>query len=111
MVEHSILRTVQNYLDTVRHAGIYASRAFLFGSHARGEAHPDSDIDILVIAPEFDEPYDKNLVDLLWELRVGSDSRIEPIPVGEHQWQKDDSSAVIEIARQEGQEITLPIAV
>lgn len=110
MIKPSIQRTVQNYLDTVRHAGIHVSRAILFGSHARGEAHPDSDIDILVIAPEFDEPYNRKLVDLLWELRVRSDSRIEPIPVGERQWQEDDASAVIEIARQEGEEIALPIA-
>ena len=110
MVEHTILKVIQNYLDTVRHADIHVSRAILFGSHARGEAHPDSDIDILVIAPEFDEPYNKDLVDLLWELRARSDSRIEPIPVGERQWQEDDASAVIEIARQEGEEITLPIA-
>ena len=110
MVEHAILKTIQKYLDTVRHADIRVSRAILFGSHARGGAHPDSDIDILVIAPEFDEPYNKKLVDLLWELRVRSDSRIEPIPVGERQWQEDDASAVIEIARQEGEEIALPIA-
>ena len=30
------------------------SRIILFGSHARGEAHPDSDVDFLVI-----EPYDR----------------------------------------------------
>ena len=84
MVEATIVKTVQNYLNIIRYAGIHVSRAILFGSHVRGDAHPDSDIDILVIAPEFDEPYDKHLVDLLWELRVRSDSRIEPIPVGEH---------------------------
>jgi len=112
MVEATIVKTIKSYLDTVHHAGIHVSRAILFGSHARGEAHPDSDIDILVIAPEFDEPYNKKLVDLLWELRVRSDSRIEPIPVGERQWQDGlpDASAVIEIARQEGKEIALPIA-
>lgn len=112
MVESTILRTIQQYLDTVRQADIHVSRAILFGSHVRGEAHPDSDIDILVIAPEFDEPYDKGRVDLLWELRARSDSRIEPIPVGERQWQDGppDASAIIEIARREGEEISLPIA-
>jgi len=110
MVERTILRVIQNYLDTIRQADINARRAILFGSHVRGEAHPDSDIDILVIAPEFDEPYDKRRVDLLWELRAKSDSRIEPIPVGERQWLEDDSSAIIEIARREGEEISLPVA-
>ncbi|MGD2159504.1 MAG: nucleotidyltransferase domain-containing protein [Anaerolineales bacterium] len=110
MVEPTILRTVQQYLDMVRRADIHVSRAILFGSHVRGDSHPDSDIDILVIAPEFDEPFDKRRVDLLWELRARSDSRIEPIPVGERQWQEDDASAIIEIARRKGKEIPLPIA-
>ena len=110
MVERTILSVIQNYLDMIRQADIRVSRAILYGSHARGEAHPDSDIDILVIAPEFDESYDKKRVDLLWELRARSDSRIEPIPVGERQWQDDDASAIIEIARREGEEILLPIA-
>ena len=110
MVDSTILKAIQNYLNTIRQADLRVSRAILFGSHARGEADQDSDIDILVIAPEFDEPYDKHRVDLLWALRAKADSRIEPIPVGERQWLEDDSSAIIEIARREGEEIFLPIA-
>ncbi len=95
MVERKILRTIQNYLDTVRQADIRVSRAILFGSHVRGDAHPNSDIDILVIAPEFDEPYDKRRVDLLWELRARSDSRIEPIPVVLHRSSPGRSGTMI----------------
>ena len=29
----------------------------LFGSHARGQGRPDSDLDFLVIEPEVDNPY------------------------------------------------------
>ena len=94
----------------VRQAGLRAPRAVLFGSHARGDAHRDSDIDIPVIAPEFDQPYDSERVDLLWALRASTDSRIEPMPVGERQWQEDDTSMIIEIARREGQDILLPVA-
>jgi predicted nucleotidyltransferase len=107
MLDHSIYAVVQKYLQLVFQAGIQVDRAVLFGSHVRKEADPDSDIDILVIAPEFDEPYEKERVDLLWELRVKSDSRIEPIPVGLRQWEEDDASAIIEIARREGQEIRM----
>jgi predicted nucleotidyltransferase len=109
MVEPAIVRVIQNYLTVVRHSGIRASQAILFGSYARGDARPDSDVDILVIAPEFDEPYDRNRVDLLWTLRAQTDSRIEPIAVGEQQWREDDVSAIIEMARREGQEILLPL--
>lgn len=108
MVESAIVRVVQNYLRAVRRAGVQARCAILFGSHARGDAHPDSDIDILVVAPEFDGPYDPRQADVLWGLRAHTDSRIEPIAVGEHRWREDDASAILEIARREGQEIAAP---
>ena len=104
----TVVGVIRNYLHAVRRAGIHTNRAILFGSHARGEAHLDSDIDILVIAPEFDMPCDKRYVDILWELRVHTDSRIEPLAVGERRWREDDESAIIEMARREGLEIILP---
>jgi predicted nucleotidyltransferase len=109
MDKRTIRKVVQNYLVILRDEGIQVERAVLFGSHARREAHPASDIDIIVIAPDFDEPKNDRSVNLLWELRVKSDSRIEPIPVGKRQWQEDTSSAIIEIARREGEEILFPI--
>ena len=110
MVEPPIAKMIQSYLAAVRRSGIRVSQAVLFGSYARGDARPDSDVDILVIAPEFDGPYDKSRIDLLWALRAQTDSRIEPTAVGERQWREDDASAIIEIARREGQEILLPVA-
>jgi len=105
MVDPEIIKAVQNYLAAVRRAGLRATRAVLFGSHARGEAGPESDVDLVVIAPEFDEPYDRRRVDLLWALRAQTDSRIEPIAVGERQWQADVGSPILEMARREGQVI------
>ena len=110
MVEPAIIKIVQGYLVVARQSGLRVSRAVLFGSHARGEARSDSDIDILVVAAEFDKSPDRARVDLLWELRARTDSRIEPLPVGERQWQEDDANMIIEIARREGQEIPLPVA-
>jgi predicted nucleotidyltransferase len=105
MVEPAILAAVQEYLTAVRRAGIAASRAVVFGSWARGEGRPDSDVDVLVIAPEFDEPAGRARADLLWALRADTDSRIEPFAVGERQWREDAVSVVIEMARREGVEV------
>jgi predicted nucleotidyltransferase len=110
MVDPGIVRVVQQYLSAVRRAGVRADRAVLFGSHARGTADAESDIDLLVIAREFDGAYDHALVNLLWELRAETDSRIEPLAVGESQWREDDASAILEIARREGLEIPAPAA-
>jgi hypothetical protein len=38
-------------------------------------------------------------------LAARTDSRIEPVAVGEQQYHQDDSSAIIEIARREGQAV------
>ena len=46
-------------------------------------------------------------MDLLWKLAAKTDSRIEPILCGEPQWDNDVSSAIIEIARREGETISL----
>ncbi len=70
MVEPAIIDVVQHYLTVVRQSGIQAHKAILFGSYARNEAHEDSDIDILVIAPEFDGAYDSSKWRLLWALRT-----------------------------------------
>ena len=93
---------VKRYLEAVREAGINATRAVLFGSHARGDADEWSDIDIIVIAPEFDESRDDDLVDRLWVLSAHTDSRIEPIACGEREWETDDGRPILEYARREG---------
>ena len=110
MVDPTIVSAVQRYLIAARRAGLRTKQAILFGSYARGDAQPHSDIDVLIVAPEFDGPYNRARVDLLWTLRAYTDSRIEPIPVGERQWREDDASPIIEIARREGQTILLPSA-
>jgi uncharacterized protein len=46
-------------------------------------------------------------VDLLWRLAARIDSRIEPVACGEKQWEEDDSSAIVEIARREGKRVDL----
>jgi len=40
-------------------------------------------------------------------LTAKSNSRIEPIPCGERQWEEDSSSAIVEIARREGETVSL----
>ena len=102
MVAESVNLTIRRYLAAVRAAGIQARRAVLFGSYARGEAGPWSDIDLVVIAPELDDPNVRRLVDKLWELRAVTDSRIEPVACGEREWETDTARPILELARREG---------
>jgi hypothetical protein len=106
MVEQSIQESVKRYLQAVRQSGIHATRAILYGSQARGTAGADSDIDLVVIAPEFDSPVDRAMVERLWQLRARTDHRIEPIPCGEAEWAAPlTARVIIEVAHREGIEI------
>ena len=107
MVDETIVKSVQNYLKTVQREGIAVRFGIVFGSHAAGRSGPWSDIDLLVISPLFDPPRNRRDVDLLWRVAARSDSRIEPIPCGERQWNEDSSSAIVEIARREGETIRI----
>ncbi len=101
MVEQAIVESVKDYLASLPRYGIHASRAVLYGSFARGEDNADSDIDLVVVAPEFDGRRDVALVKALWRA-TASDDRIEPIPCGEREWKSGDGRPIIEIARREG---------
>ena len=103
MLEQSVLTSIRNYLAELTSRGITVERAVVFGSQANGHADEWSDIDLLVISPQFDDLKDRNTINLLWRVAARIDSRIEPIPCGSRQWRDDDSSAIIEIARREGE--------
>ena len=107
MADESVVTTVRNYLHTVQEAGLPVRFGVVFGSQATGKADRWSDIDLLVVSPRFDAPYTRQEVGLLWRLAARTDSRIEPIPCGERQWHDDDSSAIVEIARREGERIAV----
>jgi len=87
--------------------GIHARSGILFGSFARGEATEWSDIDLVVIAPEFDGARTLPQVERLWVLTGEADNRIEPIPCGEREWETEEGRPILEIARREGMEISI----
>ena len=107
MVARSVIDSIKTYLRKVNENGIPVSFGVLFGSQARGTADEQSDIDLLVVSQHFDGKKDRRETSLLWQLTVDTDSRVEPIPVGEREWIEDDSRAIVEIARREGQVVTV----
>jgi predicted nucleotidyltransferase len=85
--------------------GIAVSFGVIFGSQATGSADRWSDIDLLVVSPRFDGPRNRQDINLLWRIAARIDSRIEPIPCGERQWEEDQASPIVEIARREGLQV------
>ena len=107
MVDESVLSGVRTYIRALKDHGVSVTSAIVFGSQVKGTYDPWSDIDLLVISPQFDEQRSRKYIDLLWRVAAFTDNRIEPIPCGEKQWLNDDASAIIELARREGQAVAV----
>jgi len=102
MVEKSIIEMIKRYLAQLAPEGIHARQAVIFGSFVRGEAGPDSDLDLIVTAREFDGIRTIEQVKKLWRVAGMADTRIEPIPCGEQEWKTETGRPILEIVRQEG---------
>ncbi len=102
MVDESIIETVKRYLNHLRSQGFDARFGVLFGSHVTGDTHKYSDIDLMVVSPQFDPPRDRRDRIFLWTSVLPIDINIEPIPCGLKQWEEDDETPIIEVARREG---------
>jgi len=107
MVAGPIVDSVRKYLRAVQEQGIAVRYGVVFGSRSTGGSSALSDIDLIVVSPRFDGPRDRRDLDLMWRVAARTDSRIEPIACGEKQFQEDDSSAIVEMARRHGERIDL----
>ena len=107
MLDESVVNAVRAYLRTLNDNDVGVRFGIVFGSQAAGGTDEWSDIDLLIVSPRFDGLRSRQDVDLLWRLAARTDSRIEPVPCGERQWQEDTSSPIIEIARREGERVAV----
>lgn len=79
MQQDSAIEIVRRYINELEKNNILISEAIIFGSHARGDARPDSDIDIALVSDNFtgDRFEDRRRI---VPFRRKIDSRIEPMP-------------------------------
>lgn len=106
MADKTIIKSIRNYLRVVEQKGIPVKYGVLFGSYAKGQPHEWSDIDLLVVSPRYDRKWTHKDWAKLWLIAAHIDVRIEPIPVGEKQFENDKDSMTVALARREGQIIS-----
>lgn len=72
-------RLIKKYRRVLVKAGIPVKQMILFGSYAKGEARPWSDVDVCVVSPSFGKNAFAEMVKLA-KLTVTVDTMIEPHP-------------------------------
>lgn len=79
----------------------------LFGSWARGDAHPESDIDLLVVLDKVDSVWEelRRMDAVLWRRSFENDAVISAVPVAEADLQRP-ATAILIRAKAEGQAVT-----
>jgi predicted nucleotidyltransferase len=76
----SELSKIDKFAQMVEQRGISVSKVILFGSHAKGKANPDSDIDIAVVSTQFGQDITEEMM-MLRKIALKVDSHIEPVPL------------------------------
>jgi predicted nucleotidyltransferase len=107
MAYRSVVESIRLYLNELVKQGIPVEYGVLFGSRHGDSADTWSDIDLMVVSSSFDSQRKRETINTLWRVAARIDSRIEPVPVGKLQWENDDGTPLIEIARREGEKIFL----
>ncbi|MFW5867473.1 MAG: nucleotidyltransferase domain-containing protein [Armatimonadota bacterium] len=75
---------------------------YLFGSHARGEAGPDSDVDVAVVLDdyEFASRELRRMADILNRLSLEYDVILAAVPVRQREWEDRRTPLLINLHRE-----------
>ena len=105
MVSEEIKKIILKFAKILQERNIKIDKIILYGSHARGKIHEDSDIDVAIVSPDFGkDPLEERK--LLFRLAWRVDPRLEPIPLSLTTWEKTWVPLIYEI-RYNGIELEL----
>jgi len=106
MSQSEAINIIRRYIDLLRINGIEINKAILYGSYARNEAKPKSDIDVMLISKMFDTDNDY-ILSKPWLYSTDIDHRIEPYSVGLKKYESGDFSPILDVIELEGIEIEI----
>ena len=83
LIEKNILQSFINLMT----AKVSLNQVVLFGSRARGDAEPDSDMDVLVIVDELTEEKEDYISECVWKAGFEQGIFLVPIVFSVDEWE------------------------
>ncbi len=93
-----IIRLTKSFRSSLENDNIEIDSMIVFGSQAKGNSRPGSDIDICVVSPSFGSN-DTEEMQMLFKKARRIDSRIEPYPMNPKNLSETNNPIVGEILR------------
>ena len=95
---------IVNKFKLLLHKKLEVSELILFGSRARGDADPDSDLDVLVIVDDLSPELEEYISDCAWEAGFQNGIVIVPVVFSRNEWENgpERSSLLAEAIKSEG---------
>jgi predicted nucleotidyltransferase len=91
MAEKDVMTNVKKYIAFLEENRFAVREAYIFGSHARGNAHKDSDIDLALVVGNLHNSVLTRFQ--MMKLRRDFDLRIEPHPFDESDFNRSNPFA------------------
>ena len=78
------------------------SKSVLYGSEARGDARPDSDIDVLIVLPDNYDTYAKRKIEIigsLYDVELSTGISVSPLIVLKSVWERMKTPFTCNVAK------------
>ena len=99
MDKAATVEIVARFEQALTKEGIRVAKIVLFGSHAAGTAHEDSDIDLVVVSDDFEGKGLRQRMEILSEAIYELFEPIEAVGMTTNEWERGHSP-LVEFARE-----------
>ena len=90
MGKKDVLEIIRQFRAALQQQGIKVDKIILYGSWAQGNAHEDSDIDLVVISKDFEKKGYWDRIQILSEAIYKVFAPIEAVALDPEEWNKGD---------------------